>query len=117
MALYELTTEMLPRVRGGLVAKMLDKHLKRMIQDIKAAPDLKDKRKVTLTIEMVPSCTDGQLDTVDYVFQVGDKAPSRACGLRAIVKYVDGQQKIVFNEDSQDNPNQQTLLPENEASS
>jgi hypothetical protein len=115
MPQIEVRAETLAKIRGGLIAAMLNRYLERMEQDCKASPDIKEKRVVNLKIELSPVMQDMQLSYVDYQFSIGEKAPSRAAGLRASIRYQNGKQRILFEEDSQDNPDQASLLDSQES--
>ena len=108
--MLQIQAESIHKIRGGIVAKMVNKHLLRIMDDIKNAPEIKEARSVNLKIKATPVITDGQLDYVDFQFEVGDKCPTRAAVLRAGVTYKNGRQLVMFQEDDPDNPDQTSLL-------
>lgn len=113
--LRELSLETLAEMKGGLIDRMLCQALNRMAMDLRAAPDIPDWRKVTLTIRAKPTMEDGELSDVITEFEVGGKVPPRITSARMEVKSsMNGAKQLFFNVDAPDNPQQHTLLPKDE---
>lgn len=110
MPMETLSLENLKDVKGGLVALMLDKALTRMSDDLEAAPDIGEWRTVTLEIRAKPFMENMQLDRVGTEFLVKGKVPARVTSaIMHVRKDHRGINRMLFNPESLDNPDQLTL--------
>lgn len=108
--LVSLSLENLKEVRGGLVEAMFNKAMQRMAQDIEAAPELSEFRKVVIEVRAKPVCELGELIRVDTEFAVLGKVPTRvATAVTVLRSNTNGASQLMFNLDAQDEPNQHTL--------
>jgi hypothetical protein len=72
--------------REGLAERMFAKELAKVVHDMKAAPDIKKARRVTMHVDLVPAnLTDGSLDDVAIGVQVVSKTPARTAAGTMIV--------------------------------
>lgn len=72
--------------REGLAERMFAKELAKVVHDMKAAPDIKKARRVTVHIDLIPAnLTDGTLDDVAIGVQVISKTPARTAAGTMIV--------------------------------
>jgi len=114
MPMLKLNMESLAKLKGGLVAIMLEKQLGQMARDIEHASDIKDWRKVTLEIRARPVLDMGELDSVEVEFVVTGRVPARVTSSRMITRddleSPVGQRQLFFQLDAPDNPAQQSLL-------
>lgn len=112
MPMIKLSLENLAKVRGGLVAIMVEKALLRMAEDLERAPDIAEWRTVTLEIAAKPLMENRELSDVDVEFRVKGKVPTRVASSRMAVRRGpnagDGR-TLMFAEDSDDDPNQLTF--------
>lgn len=110
MPVVPLSCETLATIRGGLVAKMMEKALGRMAEDLENAPDIGEWRTVSLEIAAKPIMEQGQLADVDVEFRVKGKVPTRSTCARMSVRKPAGQMRqLVFSQDAEENPAQLTL--------
>lgn len=109
---FQLSLSGLVEAKGGLVARMFDQMMNRIAMDLRSAPDIPDRRKLTITIHCKPIIEDGELADVVTEIEIGHKIPHRITSIRCVVKKAaNGAQQLFFNMDSPDNPQQHTLLP------
>jgi hypothetical protein len=100
-------------LKGGLVDRMVKQALNRMAMDLRAAPDIPDWRKTTLTIRAKPTIEDGELGDVVVEFEVTGKVPARVTSARMDVRSTtNGSKQLFFNIDEPDSPAQHTLFNE-----
>jgi len=113
--LRELTLDSLAELKGGLVDRMFRQAMNRLAMDLRAAPDIPDWRKVTITVRAKPTIEDGELGDVITEFEVNGKVPPRVTSARMEVKSSPtGAKQLFFNVDAPDEPAQHTLLPREE---
>jgi hypothetical protein len=115
LELKQLGLVSLASLKGGLIDRMLQQALNRMAMDLRAAPDIAEWRKVTLTIRAKPTIEDGELGDVITEFEVNGKVPPRITSARMEVKSAaNGAKQLFFNLDAPDQPDQQTLFTSEE---
>jgi len=112
MPLFDVSLENLHKVKGGLVALMLQRALDRVALDIASAPDLPDWRQVTLKIKAKPVLEQLELDHVAVEFEVGMRNPTRVTSSNMLIREKDKQQRLVFNLDSEEDPHQRSIHDE-----
>lgn len=111
----ELTLASLGEAKGGLIDRMFRQAQNRIAMDLRAAPDIPDKRKLVITLFYKPTIEDGELGDVVTEIDVGHKVPHRVTSLRCVVRSAtNGAKQLFFNMDAPDNPHQHTLLPSKE---
>jgi hypothetical protein len=109
MSVQQLTLATLEKLDMGKAAAALQEHLKRAAIDCMDRPGDGKARKVTLQFDITPIVTpDLTCDEVHIQIQAASKVPTHrtkvySCGLRK-------NGMLVFNPDSPDNVNQNTLL-------
>ena len=92
---------------------MLVKAFNRIATDIESAPDISEWRKVQLTVKAKPITELGELEEVAIEFEGKPTTPSRVTSTRMLIRSTtNGARQLFFNLDSPDNPQQQTLLPQ-----
>jgi hypothetical protein len=112
----ELTLGSLGEAKGGLIDRMFRQAQNRIAMDLRAAPDIADKRKLVITLLYKPTVEDGELGDVVLEIDVGHKVPHRVTSLRCVVQSTtNGSKQLFFTMDSPDNPHQHTLLPKDES--
>lgn len=112
----ELTLASLGEAKGGLIDRMFRHAQNRIAMDLRAAPDIPDKRKLVISLLYKPTVEDGELGDVVLEIDVGHKVPHRVTSLLCTVKSTEnGSKQLFFNMDSPDNPHQHTLLPNSES--
>ena len=112
----ELTLASLGEAKGGLIDRMFRQAQSRIAMDLRAAPDIPDKRKLVITLLYKPTIEDGELGDVVTEIDVGHKVPHRVTSLRCIVRSAEnGAKHLFFTMDAPDNPHQHTLLPNGES--
>ena len=109
MPLIAFSAEKLATCRGGLVAKMIDAYLSKMASDLENAPEIAEKRKVTIEIMLKPIMEHGELHRVETEIAVNGKAPKRVASMAMFVRSNGRQRQFVYSEDAEDNPEQSTL--------
>lgn len=112
MPLRKLDVRSLAEVNGGKVAAALDLHIARCVNDCVDRPLEPKPRKVALEILIQPDPNDE--GKAEFQFVVTSGVPKHQTsvlsgGLRRTSKNA----MLVFNEDSLDDVDQATLLPEN----
>lgn len=109
MTVHELTLEALMRdLDGGRIAEAFASELRRVAADCDDRPGDKNARKVTLTLAVAPICDEeGRLDTIAGKFHVTSTVPQRRSKIYSFGYRQGG--KLVFNDLSDDNINQQTI--------
>jgi hypothetical protein len=108
----ELSLASLGEAKGGLIDRMFRQAQNRIAMDLRAAPDIPDKRKLVITILYKPTIEDGELGDVVAEIDVGHRVPHRVTSLRCIVRSTEqGAKQLFFSIDAPDNPQQHTLLP------
>lgn len=106
MALEKFRLDTLATIDEGRIKVAFDMALQRLIDDCKDRPELKDARKLTLTVVVEPRPEQGSLDSVDVSFEIKDAIPKR--GTRAYNMAV-GRAGLLWNELSPDEVRQKTL--------
>lgn len=108
--LVNLSLESLKEVRGGLIEAMFNKAIFKMAQDIEVAPDIAEFREVTLTVRAKPKLEMGEISHVITEFVVKGKVPHRVASTVSLLKTsTNGAAQLMFNLDSPDSPDQQSL--------
>lgn len=111
----ELTLASLGQAKGGLIDRMFRQAQNRIAMDLRAAPDIPDKRKLVITLLYKPTVEDGDLGDVVLEIDVGHKVPHRVTSLRCIVRSTEnGSKQLFFTMDAPNDPHQHTLLPSTE---
>ena len=112
----ELTLASLGEAKGGLIDRMFRQAQNRIAMDLRAAPEIPDKRKLVITLLYRPTVEDNELGDVVTEIDVGHKVPHRVTSLRCVVRSTsNGAKQLFFNTDAPDNPHQHTLLPSTES--
>jgi len=109
---FEMSLASLGQLKGGLVERMFEQAQNRIALDLQSAPDIGDKRKLTITLLYRPVVEDGDLADVITEIDVGHRVPHRVTSIRCTVKKNQkGAKQLFFNMDAPDSPEQHTLLP------
>ncbi len=117
MAVRELRLEELESLDDGRVVAAFNQALKRAARDCEDRPGEEAVRKVTLQCEIKPLMSEsGDLEDVEVSFQIKDTVPTRktkkyTCAYRRLSQGTN----LVFNDMSDENPNQHTLDEGNQA--
>lgn len=69
----ELTLASLGKAKGGLIDRMFRQAQNRIAMDLRAAPDIPDKRKLVISLLYKPTVDDGELGDVVIEIDVGHK--------------------------------------------
>lgn len=103
-----VTLENLQHIADGSVSMAFQRHIARAVEDCEDRPGDKKSRKVTLELEIVPvQLQDGSVTEVSMEAKVKSSVPAHVS--RPIECKVKQGGKAVFNDLSQDNPNQMTI--------
>ena len=97
--------------REGLAERMFAKALGACVHDMKAAPDIKKARRVTIHVDLIPgNLTDGSLDDVAIGVQITSKVPARTAAGTMVVG-LGSNLNLTFEADLPDsNPYQRPLF-------
>jgi len=97
------------------------KAVERAVQDIEAAPDIAEARTVELVLKIKPVVDCGELDKIDAEFGIKGKVPTRSTSLQMWPgndpNEPTRQRRLMWAEDSPDNPDQGTLYGDQEGDS
>lgn len=108
MARQQLTAKNLAEFEGGKLAAAFDQLLLAAGRDCFDRPGVKNKRSITLTVEVRPELDDaGMCEHVRIEASVGSKTPKY--GSREVVGNIQKSGAIIFDDLSPDNPDQSTL--------
>lgn len=116
MPLVKLELENMHELKGGLVALMFDKAIRRAVEDIEGAPDIDDARTVELFVKMKPVREGGRLEEIDFEVGVKGRVPSRSTSLRMVSRSdldeATGrrQMSLFYQADAPDNPFQPSVF-------
>ena len=114
-----LTLSEIREMRNGLIEKMINDFLRESADDCARAPDVKDPRKVVITITASPRCNDEKfLEEVQHEIHVSRGMPKRVATFKSHVKMNERHQReFVYESQAPDNPDQIGLPFEKEQAS
>ncbi len=107
--LTELNLSTLEQIDGGTAVEMFKVEMLHAVRDCDDRPALKKPRTVTLECVITPESDDhGVLLGVSLDFHVKSKVPMRKT--KPVHAFVDSKGRVLFNPNSPDNVNQQTIF-------
>lgn len=115
MAKHFLTLTELKKLDDGIADEAFRGHLQRAVKDCLDRPADKKARTVMIAFKMKPDPRpDGSCDKVSIELEVKSTVPTHKTAVYSMDARQNGS--LVFNEDSLDEIDQTTLLPDDDAS-
>lgn len=115
MPLQPFDFEAIARMDDGRLSVAMKRAIERAIVDLNDRPLVKKARTITLTVALTPQSEDGDLDSVDVTFAIGEAHPKRESTRYNMVPHGDS---LMFNEREPEDPKTRTIedaLDEHEA--
>lgn len=107
MTLKQFDFAALAEIDDQRIATTIDHALERIYADLADRPIVSKERSITLRITLTPIADEkGRLDDVDVALKIVEKVPARES---KTYRMAAAHGALMFNEDSPDNPDQQTL--------
>lgn len=111
--LEKLTFASIEKLLGGAVGVQFDKEVRKAIMDCEDSPDLKNARKVALSVEFVPRLVSSPIGGrseyggCDVAFKISGVIPGKSIVVNMAKD--DTGQGLLFNPDSPDDADQMTF--------